>query len=466
MKVIVSLLLLFPSLFNTAYAPAYTFQSDSELSEVRRLDREDSGAELTSEEHMRRGNVYLKNRAFAESRTHFQAVIERPQDPYLPSALYGMGRSYFQMRGYLESIPFFERVSRDYAQTKDGRDGLYWLASAYLRLGRADEAAARFREYTERYPAGDRIEFAYLNVADGLREAGRPQDAINWIDRTRQRFAGTPTATNALFTRLRLDITGRDWEHAIRTADELRSAAFSKKVFTNLNEVLYLKAYSLERAGRPGEAAGVYLSIPDGVDSYFGGLATERLMAINDPARRAEVAARAERVRGQIAAASRLYPAPFRESVLREAGRRKVDPRFVLAIMSIESGFKPRAKSPAAARGLLQLTPDTAAKYAAHVGLNNLRDEELYRPETNIMLGSEYMAELFRQFPNLPEAVAASYNGGEDNVARWLKRAGHRDPGVFTSEVGFEETKNYVNKVMATYRAYKQLYTSDLRARS
>ena len=60
------------------------------------------------------------------------------------------------------------------------------------------------------------------------------------------------------------------------------------------------------------------------------------------------------------------------------------------------------------------------------------------------------------------EPVAASYNGGEDNVARWLKRSKRKDPGVFTSEVGFDETKGYVQKVMANYRVYRELYTADL----
>ena len=65
-------------------------------------------------------------------------------------------------------------------------------------------------------------------------------------------------------------------------------------------------------------------------------------------------------------------------------------------------------------------------------------------------------------FPNMLEAVAASYNGGEDNVARWVARAKEKDPGVFTSEIGFDETKAYVHKVMSNYRAYCQLYTADL----
>ena len=68
-------------------------------------------------------------------------------------------------------------------------------------------------------------------------------------------------------------------------------------------------------------------------------------------------------------------------------------------------------------------------------------------------------------FPKMLEPVAASYNGGEDNVARWLKRSKHHDGGVFTSEIGFEETKAYVQKVMNNYRVYRQLYTEDLMRR-
>src|SRR5438270_12942105 len=90
----------------------------------------------------------------------------------------------------------------------------------------------------------------------------------------------------------------------------------------------------------------------------------------------------------------------------------------------------------------------------------------LYRPDVNIAIGAEYVAELSRMFAGLPEAIAASYNGGEDNVARWLGRSNQSDAGVFTSEVGFSESKNYVFKVMSFYRAYRQLYDQNLNRRS
>ena len=148
-----------------------------------------------------------------------------------------------------------------------------------------------------------------------------------------------------------------------------------------------------------------------------------------------------------------------------EAKKRGLDPRFVLSIMKQESQFKPNAKSPSAARGLLQLTIDAAQRYAQQAGLKQVTDDSLYQPTTNIAVGSEYLSQLSHMFAGLQEAMAASYNGGEDNVARWLGRTNQGDAGVFAAEVGFSESKNYVFKVMSFYRAYKQLYDANLNRR-
>ena len=445
-------------------------QTDSALVNTRRLDqagRNVSGqlATLSTEEHLRRAATYHTNRAFDEAREHWQALIARyPADPNVPVAMFGIGRSLFQERRYREALPVFERLGNSYPQTEAGRDGFYYVAATLLRLKRAAEAATRYGEYAVRFPQGERIENAYLNVIDSLREAGRAEEAIPWIARTRQLFAGMPTATNAQFAGLRLNVARGDWQGAIETGNELRRAQFGRGVQTTLSEVLYLQAYSLERAGQKAQAIRTYQSITDNLNSYFGGLATSRLYALGGEARRVATT-RMSRVRAEVLTARSDYPAPYRETILRAVAGRAVDARLMLAIMRQESSFNPRAKSPAAARGLMQFTVDTAAKYGPRVRLTNLREEDLYRPEVSILLASEYLSELAAMFPNLPEAYAASYNGGEDNVARWVKRAVHSDPGVFTSEVGFVESKDYVAKVMANFRAYRELYTEDLRPR-
>jgi len=413
---------------------------------------------------MRRAAVYLSVRAFAEARDHWQALIDNyPDDPRVPEALLGIGRSYFLGKVYQDGYDIFNDLAQKYISTKQGREALNFSAASLLRMSRFDDAAARYIEYVERFPNGERIDTAHLNVIDTLREAGRPKEALTWVNRTRQRFAGTAVETNAIFAALRLHISEGNWNEAIRTAEELSKRSFSKAVDTSRSEVAYLTAFSLEQAGRKDEAFTTYLAIGDGIESYYGWLATTRLAALAGRGERgALVAQRETAVKSAIAAVANSYPAPYRQSIVTAAKARKLDPRFILALIKQESVFKPTAKSPAGARGLLQLTMDAAVKYGPSAGYRSVSENQLYQPETSITLGAEYLEHLAGMFPRMLEPIAASYNGGEDNVARWLKRSRHNDPGVFTAEVGFDETKGYVQKVMANYRVYRELYTSDL----
>ncbi|HJP90608.1 MAG TPA: transglycosylase SLT domain-containing protein, partial [Pyrinomonadaceae bacterium] len=442
--------------------------SETALALVRRSDAADRDAngklkKLTQAEHMRRAAIYSSVRAFAEARAHWQALIDNyPQDPRVPEALFGIARSFFLEKSYEDGYVVFNQLLQDYGSTKEGREALNFSAASLLRLGKASESADRYAEYINRFPNGERIDTAHLNMIDTLREADRPAEALDWVTRTRQRFAGTPIETNAMFGALRLYIAEGNWTDAVATADQLSKRPFSKAVLTSPAEVAYLKAFSLEQAGKNAEAFAAYLTVPDGVESYYGWLASERLAALAGPSRAEIVAKREERVNTAIASVADAYPAPYRQAILSAAKARKLDPRFILALIRQESVFRPLAKSPAGARGLLQLTMDAAQKYGPAAGLNSLNESQLYQPETSIRLGAEYIEYLTKLFPQMLEPVAASYNGGEDNVARWLKRAKHADPGVFTSEVGFDETKGYVQKVMSNYRVYHTLYTADL----
>lgn len=445
--------------------------SDASLNAVRASDRVDRGSngkfdsQVTAAEHMRRAGIYLANRAFAAAREHWQALVDNyPNDANMPAALFGIARTLYQERRYEDARKAYERVARDYPETKEGREGSNFAASSLLRMGKGADAAARYAQYIDKYPNGERVDTAHLNAIDGFREAGRPQDAILWIDRTRQKFAGTPTETSAIFARLRLDIAIGDWNHAVTAADELLQKPISKASNTSADEVLYLKAHALERAGRTQDAIRFFSMIPDNIDSYYGGLATYRLSKINDSTAQQRANERTQSVHTAAERSGADYPAAYAAQVVREAKKRNLDPRLVLAIMKQESQFKPNAKSPAAARGLLQLTIDAAQKYGSVAGIQ-VTDASLYQPATNIAVGTEYMAELSRMFAGLPEAIAASYNGGEDNVARWLGRSNQSDAGVFAAEVGFTESKNYVFKVMSFYRAYKQLYDANLAKR-
>jgi soluble lytic murein transglycosylase len=442
--------------------------SETTLAAVRRSDAADRDAKgnlqkLAPAEHMRRAAVYLSVRAFEEARAHWQTLIDNyPQDPRVPEAMLGIGRSYFLSKDYQPGYAIFNQIVQNYNGTKESREALNFSAASLLRMGRFAESADRYAEYVDRYPNGERIDTAHLNVIDTLREAGKPAEALQWVTKTRQRFAGTAVETNAMFAELRLYVAEDRWSEAVNTADQLLRRSFSKAVLTSPAEVTYLKGFSLEKAGRKDEAFSAYLSVPDGIESYYGWLASQRLAALAGPSRAEIVSRREERVNSAIDSVAGNYPAPYRQAIISASKSRKLDPRFILALIRQESVFKPLAKSPAGARGLLQLTMDAAQKYGPGAGLNALRENQLYQPETSITVGAEYIEHLTKLFPQMLEPVAASYNGGEDNVARWLERAKRPDPGVFTSEVGFDETKGYVQKVMSNYRVYRRLYTTDL----
>ncbi len=158
-----------------------------------------------------------------------------------------------------------------------------------------------------------------------------------------------------------------------------------------------------------------------------------------------------------------LYPAPYAESLLSSAAPRGVDPRFVLSIMRQESRYRADVKSVAAARGLMQFISTTSNQIAKELGRDGFRQDELYEPRTAILFGSHYLANIYKQFPDQHTAVAAAYNGGEDNVQRWLLRSRSQMPDRYLPEIVFSQSKDYACKVMANFRVYQFLYDSGLR---
>lgn len=455
--------ILFIILFSISVCSA---QTRSDLALRRAIDddrasRDAAGKLMTldAREHLARAEVYMANRQFPQAREHWQKIFEMYAEDVsvMPPALFGTARSYMWERQYEKAVAGFDRLIRDFPDTKDGREGLAYKGASLVRLGKDLEAADTYKQYVTMYPTGEKIESAYLNIIDALREAKKYDEANLWVEKTSKRFNRLPTETNALHARLRMEIFRQNWSAAIAAADELLKNNRFYGSMSSGDEVKYLKAFALERSGQRAEAVAVYSSIPDSFGSYYGGLATERLSVIA-PDYTKPTAKTSSRM-------YREYPAPYRAEILRYARANDIDPRFVLAIMKQESAFRPQAKSPAAARGLLQLVYDTALKYNKKAGFPKISGESLYIPTINIAIGTEYMADLKKQFDGVYEAIAASYNGGEDNAARWLERSKPKEPAIFAAEVGFSETKKYVFKVMNNYRVYRELYTDELTAK-
>ncbi|MGN6184582.1 MAG: transglycosylase SLT domain-containing protein [Thermoanaerobaculia bacterium] len=153
-----------------------------------------------------------------------------------------------------------------------------------------------------------------------------------------------------------------------------------------------------------------------------------------------------------------LYPRYFYDAITEDANRYHADPTLVLSIMREESRFNPRAKSQAAARGLLQFIITTARDIGRDVGLVDVSPEDLYDPRVIIRLGAKYINELAGNFDGNRYRVAAAYNAGPNQVALWTRMQSGSGEDYFLTAINFDETKHYVRKVMNSYERYREIY--------
>ena len=153
-----------------------------------------------------------------------------------------------------------------------------------------------------------------------------------------------------------------------------------------------------------------------------------------------------------------LYPRYFYSFIAADAKSYETDPAMVLSIMREESRFNPRAKSAAAARGLLQFIITTARDIGQSVGLVDVEPEDLYDPRVIIRLGAKYIAELAEQFGGNRYRTAAAYNAGPKQVALWTRMQPGQGDDYFMTAVNFDETKHYVRKVLNSYEMYGAIY--------
>ncbi|MDT8449540.1 MAG: transglycosylase SLT domain-containing protein [Wenzhouxiangellaceae bacterium] len=151
------------------------------------------------------------------------------------------------------------------------------------------------------------------------------------------------------------------------------------------------------------------------------------------------------------------FPVVERERVVAESSRRGIEPVLVMGLMRAESAMQPDARSPAGARGLLQLMNGTARAVARRHGIEYDGPGDLYRPERNIALGVAHLAELAERFDGDWTRIAAAYNAGIRNAERWQRERADLPRDVWIETLPFFETRDYIPRVLAFATVYEWL---------
>jgi soluble lytic murein transglycosylase len=166
---------------------------------------------------------------------------------------------------------------------------------------------------------------------------------------------------------------------------------------------------------------------------------------------------------GPLGNAVREITLPLRHDdiIRQQAADKHLDPALVAAVIYEESRFRDQT-SRAGARGLMQLTPDTARFIARHSGGTRFVQEDLATPQINIAYGSYFLRYLIDHYDGNQVLAVAAYNAGQANVDGWVRRAG--GPSAFDAvrDIPFAETRAYVANVFKRRGDYREHYADDL----
>lgn len=163
-------------------------------------------------------------------------------------------------------------------------------------------------------------------------------------------------------------------------------------------------------------------------------------------------------VRVQDIILKKVYPTQYLEYVEQYSTENELDKYMIYAIIKAESNFKPNVKSQSDAIGLMQLLEETANERANVIDEQNITEQDLYDPETNIKLGTSYYAYLLKHYNGNNVLALTAYNAGMGNVDSWIKGGIIKSDGSDIENIPYKETNNYVRKILRDYQMYLKLY--------
>jgi soluble lytic murein transglycosylase len=349
------------------------------------------------------------------------ATFERrhPRSRRLDEARWFRGFSLIRLGRHVEARALLAALEVDFPRSQLVPQARYWAARAAQLQGAAPDGgvtAEPLREYRELTAAFPGSFYARLAV-ERLREAG---------ERPPRLLTGPPTSP------------------PVKTPSALGLAV------------------ALARAGLLGDAGDEVESVVGRVSGVDEAVSWgHALQALGEYGAAYGLAARllwgAAYTQQRPEALALLYPRAFRDAVEASSSTHRLDPFFAWAIMRRESAFRPDVTSSANARGLMQVIPPTADRISDELKEPRVDPGALYGPATSIRLGTWYLAALFQRMGH-PTLVAASYNGGPDAAARWVRERGDLPLDRWIEEIPYRETRGYVKQVVADYYLYRELY--------
>jgi len=299
-----------------------------------------------------------------------------------------------------------QEMTRQESQQENWR---YWKARALRALGRSEEAIAILRPLSREFNF-----YGQLATEDLGGEITHPPTTFTPTAPEMRAVSGLPGIQRALVLyRLALRIYGlREWLWAIRGFDD-------RKLLTAAHVALRNDIYD---------------------------------RAINTAEKTADLHDFTLR-----------YLAPYRDVLKAYADKMGLDEAWVYGLIRQESRFIADARSRSGAIGLMQLMPGTAKWVARKLGLRRWRWSEAREVDTNVSLGTYYLRHVLDLLDGYTVLASAGYNAGPGRARAWRPDTAI-EGAVYTETIPFNETRDYVKKVMANATYYAQVFDQGARS--
>ena len=400
------------------------------------------------------GQILWNRNDNAQALDYFKQIMERyPTSAYVERSRFAAGDIYESFGRKQEAIALYESVMKNFPNSPVRDDAASRLAWLYYRSGEWEQAYAVFQRLAAHARDGSlRITGLYWQG----RSAEKLGDAEAAVRIYRQIVEGGEESyyqALALRAMVRAGITVEEPQMSAPPAAMEADPPLSAGTSYHLSRARELSAISLHRLAVAELNEVDRLSKKDSrlrpllMQEYFKNQAYSHSLNVANQLPSSNSDRNLYR-----------FPLAYWEMIQRKAQERELDPYLILALIRQESLFDPRARSPAAAVGLMQLLPSTAARVARQIAVPPPSNEQLFQPETNLILGTQYLKDLLQRYSNNWFKAIAAYNAGEAAVDRWEKEILTDDAEEFVERIPYLETRGYVKLVMRNHRIYKRLY--------
>ncbi len=411
--------------------------------------------------------IYYSARALARSKKEDEAakryreVIQRfAKEPWAERAAFQLASLQLSGGKYGDAAGAFTNYLAKFPKGASRDDAQYGLALAYLSAGQPGKARRVFGQMAQ---GAKKTEVGVLRELEGvaaLRDGAR-EDAISIFTQVSK---DQPLTWAALASRARLTNLGAPLPPIIEPPPARPASPLAL--------VLPTKAKKLADLGLDADAEAALAENEQAAGAAYPGRETEALCAmyggLTRAKRRYKVGAASVSFDALMHAPSDadrwswecVYPAPYGDAVAGFEKDNALPTGLMHAVMRQESAFDPEATSPVGALGLMQLMP-TTAEQAAKEAKAPFDPASIKSPETNLRLGGFYLGKLAKSFDGCLPLAIASYNAGPSAVARWVETAKDFDVDVWVARIPYEETRNYVARVMGNLARYQWLRGGD-----